>query len=587
MKKLFIIGLMIATMTAGCSKDWLKPRPLSIYTSDNVYTDKNGFEATLINLRKDLRADFYGAPSNLAFGYMTSEFGVAGETKSGMAQNFDVGVTPTGETGFFNNWNAAWGPIRDANIIISNVDQANWNSDEEKNKVLGEAYFHRAFWYYLLVHQYGDVPFINVAHSSPKTDFHTNSRSSILKKIQADLEFAVEWLPRDVAPGAVSKAAAGHLLTKVYLANLEFDKAIASASEVINDGKYALMENRFGSVASDARFNVIWDLHQRENKSLSNNTEGILVVQDKYGYPGAQTGGTKTMRLYTPWWSHALWLKDPDGKRAGLDAPGNAQIVAFGRGVGMFRPSNYINYTIWENCGDDLRHNSDTNWMPASKILVNNPESAYYGQPVDVNDISDPIDTIRAIFPWPQYKIYVEDEMNKSQPQGGNSDWYVFRLAGTYLLRAEAYFWKGELGNAAADINQVRARAHAPLISSQDVTIDYILDERARELYLEAPRKTELTRIALILAQEKRDGYSMENISQHNFWYDRVVSQNNLYNNGIVWEENEYKISPFHIFWPIPQSTIDANTGGHINQNVGYAGSENNIAPSDEISDKQ
>lgn len=587
MKKLYLIGLIIASITAGCGKDWLKPRPLSIYTSDNVYTDKNGFDATLINLRKDLRTNFYGAPSNLAFGYMTSEFGVAGETKSGMAQNFDVGVTPTGETGFFNNWNAAWGPIRDANVIISNVEQANWNSDEEENKVLGEAYFHRAFWYYLLVHQYGEVPFINVAHSSPKTNFYTNSRSSVLKKIQADLEFAVKWLPRDVAPGAVSKAAVGHLLTKVYLANLEFDKAIASASEIINDGKYALMENRFGSVANDARFNVIWDLHQRENKSLSNNTEGILVVQDKYGYPGAQTGGTKTMRLYTPWWSHALWLKDPDGKRAGLDAPGNGQIVAFGRGVGMFRPSNYINYTIWDNCGDDLRHSSDTNWMPASKILVNNPESAYYGQPVDVNDISDPIDTIRAIFPWPQYKIYVEDEMNKSQPQGGNSDWYVFRLAGTYLLRAEAYFWKGELGNAAADINQVRARANAPLISSQDVTIDYILDERARELYLEEPRKAELTRIALILAQKNLNGYSIENISQHNFWYDRVVSRNNLYNKGIIWEENEYKISPFHIFWPIPQSTIDANTGGHINQNAGYAGFENNVTPLDEISDKQ
>ena len=45
--------------------------------------------------------------------------------------------------------------------------------------------------------------------------------------------------------------------------------------------------------------------------------------------------------------------------------------------------------------------------------------------------------------------------------QGGHTDWYVFRLAETYLLRAEAYFWKGELANAAADINAVRTRAGA------------------------------------------------------------------------------------------------------------------------------
>src|SRR5690606_22716255 len=142
--------------------------------------------------------------------------------------------------------------------------------------------------------------------------------------------------------------------------------------------------------------------------------------------------------------SHALWLKDPDGKRACIDAPGNPQIMQFGRGVGMFRPGNYVNYTIWKDCGDDLRHDADTNWMPVSKILINNPASDYYGQPVDFK-YSNPIGYTREIFQWPHYKIHVFDERNQSQPQGGNSDWYIFRLAETYLLRAEAIFWKGEL----------------------------------------------------------------------------------------------------------------------------------------------
>src|SRR5690606_18957491 len=44
---------------------------------------------------------------------------------------------------------------------------------------------------------------------------------------------------------------------------------------------------------------------------------------------------------------------------------------------------------------------------------------------------------------------------------GENGDWYIFRLAETFLLRAEAYYWKGDLASAAADINMVRERAQA------------------------------------------------------------------------------------------------------------------------------
>jgi hypothetical protein len=66
----------------------------------------------------------------------------------------------------------------------------------------------------------------------------------------------------------------------------------------------------------------------------------------------------------------------------------------------------------------------------------------------------------------------------------------VYRLAETYLIRAEAYYWKGQLGLAADDINTVRERSHALPITAADVTLDYIFAERARELYLEEMRHT-------------------------------------------------------------------------------------------------
>ena len=72
------------------------------------------------------------------------------------------------------------------------------------------------------------------------------------------------------------------------------------------------------------------------------------------------------------------------------------------------------------------------------------------------------------------------------------------------MLRAEAYVWKGEWQKAAEDINTIRKRANAQyMYSAADVEkqkIGAVLDERARELYYEEPRKVELTRMAIIYA---------------------------------------------------------------------------------------
>jgi starch-binding outer membrane protein, SusD/RagB family len=589
--KYFILSITILILSA-CNESWLEPKPLSINTPENIYIDKAGMDAILLSLRRELRNELIGIVYNsnpLLIEMIASDLGVAAIQDNDKPINWDIFVTPTeiSNVSEFSNWTIAWSPIRDANVVISRIDNAKWNSENEKNEILAEAYFHRAYWYYKLVHQFGDVPFMVKEYTEPRIDFYTHSRNAILNKIQTDLEFAVNWLPEKVNPGKINRAAGNHLLTKVYLANSQFSKAVNSASSVIESGSYTLMSNRFGKVAHDNRFNVIWDLHQRENKSITENTEGILVTQDKYGFPGAQTNGTKTMRNYTPWWSHSIWLKDPDGLRACVDTRYDPQVLAFGRGVGYFRPSNYFNYDIWANSGDDLRHDTDTNWISTNKILINNPRSRFFGQPVDIIDCSSPRDSFQAYFPWPQYKIYVEDELVPHQPRGGNSDWYIFRLAETYLLRAEAYYWLGELTNATTDINKVRERAKAPSAIPNDINIDYILDERARELYLEEPRKTELTRIAIIMAENNINGYSINNFHEKNYWFDRVIEKNTFYNTEFiaVFQAWEFKISPYHVFWPIPQSTIDANAAGRINQNKGYFGAERNIPPKTEISE--
>lgn len=81
---------------------------------------------------------------------------------------------------------------------------------------------------------------------------------------------------------------------------------------------------------------------------------------------------------------------------------------------------------------------------------------------------------------------------------------------------------------AVEDLNAVRRRAGARELTKDEVNISQILDERARELFYEEPRKCELTRIAYLFAQtgkadEKGRTYSMDNFTTDNYFYNRIM----------------------------------------------------------------
>lgn len=369
--------------TVSCGDNFLEIKPLSIFTPESIYTDKAGFDGILVNLRKNLRPDFYGEGGGLASELIASDIAISANKAANAIHNFDTQVLPTG-TGttydFHEIWTRGYNQIRNANVILSRINNGKFDTEEIKNAIIAEAYFHRAYWYYRLVHLYGDVPFLNIEHTAPKIDFYTHSRKTILAKIEEDLAWAVQWLPKTVVPGAVSKAAGNHLLTKIYLSNGKFTEAVDASSAVINDGIHFLMTDRFGVDASDPQFNTIWDLHQKDNKSSSSNKEGILVVQERYGFPEAEiSGGTQAMRRYVPSWWNSSYMKDPDGKRGTIDTQGNEFVIKIGRGVGYVRPCSYYNYEIWNNCNKDLRHDNQVNWFSVDKFIYNNPSSKYFG----------------------------------------------------------------------------------------------------------------------------------------------------------------------------------------------------------------
>ncbi|GAB3359166.1 hypothetical protein GCM10027566_24520 [Arachidicoccus ginsenosidivorans] len=590
--------------TSSCKKDYLDSKPLSFYTPSSTYNTAEGLKGALVACERNLRYNWSGDGAPEITQLTFSDIAVDGtDDKSGPAQNMDLQITPDAINSSNDNadhnrifyfWHQGYADIKYANTVITYIDEPKWDTTDQtqlatRNDLLGQAYFHRSFRYYELTNEFGDVPWVGKLYNEPKLDFQTVDRTVILKQIQSDMQFAVKWVTDEgKAKGEVTKGACQHLLAKIDLALGDFDGAIKAATDLIDGGNYHLMTERFGQDASDGSKNVIWDLHQSGNKDIAVNKEALMLVIDKPDMDGKFDGGTQIMRQTLPYLGGGK-IKTPMGNKGlsdKVDIPFSFSAVT-GRGIGRCRPSWYAEKAIWADAGNDLRH-APGNWMKMEDFVYNEPslkgKDPYYGKNLQLYEGNTILcsDTLREWFEFPFYKLYIADDIN-TPPRGGNGDWYVFRLAETYLVRAEAYFWKGELTEAAADINVVRQRAKATPIKAADVTIATILDERARELYYEEERKVELTRIAYIFAQlgksYKGHTYSKTSFSTSNFWYDRVMECNNFYRNNTVTPHGDmYKISPYQVLWPVPQSAIDANTGAHINQNQGYSGAENNVA---------
>jgi starch-binding outer membrane protein, SusD/RagB family len=587
MKRIKIIHVILTICLLfhlSCSEDLLKPKPLSFFSPENVYTDKAGFESLLVTMRKNLVTEFAGSESTIQ---ILPETQLSDEGSVEGALDLSIVLVPTYNNLFTQTFIFMYRYIKDANVLISRIDNIKWDSQDERNTLLAEAFWHRSYWYYRLVNSWGDVPFVGEEVTNAKLDYVTHSRWAILNKIQQDMEFAVQYLPEDAVPGAPTKGAGYHLLAKICLANCEFDKAIAAATSVI-DGPYALMKTRFGSYANDPAYNVLWDLHRVENKNLPENTENILATVDRFtDPPQAKSGGTYTQRNYNCSWWHSF-AKDSEGKHGTLDQ--GPQYRSWGRGNPNVQMANYYAYEVWDYSGStylnttDLRR-ADTNWVDKDEIIYNNPASVDYGKPINTKYLGNQIDSLWVYFAFAHYKTYVEELNPTARPMGGVGDWYVFRLAETYLLRAEAYFWKDQPGPAASDINVVRERANAIPISAGEVTLDFIMDERARELYIEEPRHNELVRVSFILAKLNKEGYSLETFHQNNWCQKRITTRNWFFSQvpPLEQEGSTARWDPYHTLWPIPDQVITANTGAVINQNIGYTGSEKNVPPSETI----
>jgi len=606
-------------LPSGCSKDFLKPDPQSFYEPSITFTSKEGLQAAITSCNRNLSYVWTGEGAPLLTDLLFSDVAIDGTTdKSGPAQDLNAMITPTSNNNDVNTnkinffWFEGYKGIKYANTIVSNLDRVPGLDTTLRNQMMGMAYFHRTFRYLWLIFDFGDVPFLTKEITSPRFDFRSTKREVILQKLVADMEFAVQHVPAQADYGAITKGACQQLLIKCYLAAGEFDKAIAVANTLIGSSGYSLMTAPFGTFVNpmpavhNITRNVIWDLHRAPNKSIATNKETILNIISREDFANSRQS-MFTMRNAIPFYSGTgnQLISTPSGKQGmsssySLTKDKIDLRKTYGRGIAKTRPTWYSSFTIW-NDTSDLRHSVSTgNWMNMEDMVYNHPTllssgDAYYGKKLQkYNDAGKILvgDTIRTWYDWPHYKLWIESPRSETVDNydGGASDWYIYRLAETYLLRAEAYFWKGNLGAAAEDVNTIRRRAHCTrMYDASEMNMGVILDERARELYYEELRHMELSRISYIFAQthmpdEFGKTYTVDELSKSSYWFERITRYNNYYNKGVKTVYGvQFTASPYHLLWPVPQSDIDANRNGRVNQNYGYSGYEQNQAPIDNL----
>jgi len=553
MKNIYIpfAMLIIIIATCGCQKKLIE-HPVSKLTPA-FFSTAQGFKAGLDAAYAGNRR-LWGNESMATLTVPGTD-----EFTSGVDGNNDINKYAnnfTASNGYVSGvWNPIYTFINTCNGLIDNSSHTTGIDSSSLKEMVGEAKFLRANYYFILVQLWGDVTLNEHFQNEASTSASRQPISDVYALIVNDLKEAIPVLPASptqngVLPGKATAAAAKHLLAKVYLTRGyskakqadDFSNAFNMAKSLIDD-------------APSIGMGLLQDFGQVYAPGNEQNKEVLWSVQHTTSTAYNGGGGTTDNSLCY------FFLMKYDQQ------PGLSRTIKYGRPFSRFMPTHWLTDTCFKERVNDQRYAKtfQTVWLSndAAKIpkdASGNPkyslgDTAVYLPGVDVTDAQ--INATRyQLVPPRKYTTVVYPSMIKyddpNRPDVSAASIrpiIVYRLAGTYLIAAEAAFNMGNASVAVQYINKVRERAAYPDgnvtkmdISAADLTLDFILDERSRELCGEGMRWMDLVRTHKLI----------QRVKLHN-------------------PDAAPNIQDFDTLRPIPQSLIDAViTGPKYPQNPGW-----------------
>ncbi|GAA4402105.1 RagB/SusD family nutrient uptake outer membrane protein [Nibrella viscosa] len=540
-------GMLLGTQSC---KDLLNEVPVSQVGIQYLNTP-NGFESIVKGAYSSLR-DYYGTEDAMTltiFGTDTYTMGADGSFKFVNQYTSQI----DGRLGVTNNiWNNFYRAINTMNVAIDAADGIAGLDPAIKKRRIAELKFLRGHHYFILVQMFGPVSLLTKGNLVPNKEYTRAPVKDVYAQIIADLEAAMADLGTPTSDyGRATKGAAEHLLARVYLtkgtdkdakAADDFAKAYTYANNVIKNYTYKLLPD-FAKVFEQGGGEI--------------NDEVIFATQ--YTSDPLTNGvGNRT---------HLYFGMEYD-TQAGMQRD-----VLNGRPFKRFMPTTYMLNTVFDPAMRSVdsrykktfkdtwlsnRPGTFTNLFDTSKKSVTFAagDTAIFIPGVEWTEAQRAAKKYQVLTPsmyranlFPTLQKFLDPLRPDRTYEQGSRDFLMFRLAETYLIAAEALIQQGKAADAVPFINAVRRRAAWPgkekdmEITAAQATMDFIMEERERELAGEMFRWFDL----------KRWGNLVDRVKKYN-------------------PDGAPNVKEFHNLRPIPQDQIDRTADGASKypQNPGY-----------------
>ncbi|WP_420459542.1 RagB/SusD family nutrient uptake outer membrane protein [Neolewinella sp.] len=547
---------ILCGLTTAC-ESYLEEELVSNVSAATYYPTPAGFEDA-VKATYSFTKPYYGVERGYTltvFGTDTYTNGADGSFKG--INLYDGQLNPS-DNFIRDTWEDLYRGINQANAVVDRSVNVEGIDEELRTSRIAEVRFLRALYYFDLVRTYGDVHLTLEETAGVEVEANRTAASEIYAQaIVPDLEFAIANLPDSQDDyGRATKPAAEFLLAKVLLTR--------SYTGYAGGDDAARAEELFTNVIENYGFRLLDNYADLWDISNERNAEVVFAIQNSKTQvdEGLDNNGNR---------GHLYFLMEYDNQ------PGLTRDIENGRPWKRFRPTPYT-FQLWDRSIDTRYDGSFKSvWFAnnAGSVPKYTAEEAAAGYGTEgankfgVGDTAFYIPGPQLEEAWTQerqaatrYQVLTSDEFTERlfptlskwldptrpnrQHTQGQRDYVLMRLGDAYLLRAEARLRQGDQEGAAEDINVIRVRAavdgqeEAIQITAADVNLDFLLDERARELVGEGHRWFDLTRTMTLVERVRK--------------YNEQAAPN---------------IQDYHTVRPIPQTQIDRTLGGYP-QNPGY-----------------